>query len=133
MKKYPEKILLAWGEAIGGNVEIRDWLLKEGYPELGLFCYALYFDKKSCEWLLKNTPHLLALIKASEGKKDALMWLKAKFPVLYKVALAADGEVFQMENLMRTDKLMAGIAQKIKFTKDKIEEANNDVHRWGFE
>ena len=45
--------------------------------------------------MLKNTPHLLALIKASEGKKDALMWLKAKFPVLYMVALAADGEVSQ--------------------------------------
>ena len=133
MKRYPEKILLAWGEAIGGNVEIRYWLLKEGYPELGLFCFALYFDKKSSEWLLKNTPHLLALIKASEGKKDALMWLKAKFPVLYMVALAADGEVSEMEHLMKKDKLMAGIAQKIKFTKDKIEEANNDVHRWGFE
>ena len=26
---------------------------------------------------------------------------------------------------------MAGIAQKIKFTKDMIDEANNDVHRWG--
>ena len=133
MKKYPEKILLAWGEAIGGNAEIRDWLLKEGYPELGLFCFALYFDKKASNWLLKNTPHLLALIKATEGKKDARMWLKAKFPVLYQVALAADGEVSEMEHLLKTDRLMAGIAQKIKFTKDQIEEANNDVHRWGFE
>ena len=133
MKKYPEKILLAWGEAIGGNAEIRDWLLKEGYPELGLFCFALYFDKKASNWLLKNTPHLLALIKATEGKKDARMWLKAKFPVLYQVALAADGEVSEMEHLLKTDRLMAGIAQKIKFTKDLIEEANNDVHRWGFE
>lgn len=133
VKKYPEKILLAWGEAIGGNAEIRDWLLKQGYPELGLFCFALYFDKKASEWLLKNTPHLLALIKATEGKKDARMWLKAKFPVLFQVALAADGEVSEMEHLMKTDRLMAGIAQKIKFTKDQIEEANNDVHRWGFE
>ena len=38
MKKYPVKILLAWGEAIGGNSEIRDWLIK-GYPGLIiLFC-----------------------------------------------------------------------------------------------
>jgi len=133
MKKYPEKILLAWGEAIVGNVEIRNWLLKEGYPELGLFCFALYFDKKASEWLLKNTPHLLALINATEGKKDARMWLKINFPTLYKVALAADGEVSEMEHLIKTDRLMAGIAQKIKFTKDQIEEANNDVHRWGFE
>lgn len=133
MKKYPVKILFAWGEAIGGNSEIRDWLIKKGYPELGLFCFALYFDKKSSDWLFKHTPHLLALIKATEGKKDARMWLKAKFPLLHKVALAADGEIAEMEYLLKTDSLMAGIAQKIKFTKDMIDEANNDVHRWGFE
>ena len=69
MRVYSEKILLAWGEAIGGNLEIRDWLMKNGYPELGLFCFALYFDKKSSAWLLKNAPHLLALIKAVEGKR----------------------------------------------------------------
>ena len=133
MRKYPEKILFAWGEAIGGNSEIRDWLLKEGFPELGLFCFALYFDKKASNWLLKNTPHLLALIKAVEGKKDAIIWLKVKFPILNKVALAADGEILEMEYLLKNDRLMAGIAQKIKFIKDQIEEANNDVHRWGFE
>ncbi len=133
MKKYPEKILLAWGEAIGGNSEIRDWLLKEGYPELGLFCFALYFDKKASNWLLQNTPHLLALIKATEGNKDARIWLKIKFPTLHKVALAADGEISEMEYLLKKDRLMAGIAQKLKYTKDQIEEANNDVHRWGFE
>ena len=133
MRRYPEKILLAWGEAFGGNSEIRDWLLKEGYPELGLFCFALYFDKKASNWLFKNTPHLLALIKATEGKKDAIIWLKLKFPVLHKVALAADGEILEMEYLLKNDRLMAGIAQKIKFIKDQIEEANNDVHRWGFE
>ena len=133
MKQYPEKILLAWGEAIGGNTEIRDWLLKKGYPELGLFCFALYFDEKASEWLLKNTPHLLALIKAAEGKKDARMWLNAKFPLLYCMALAADGEKKEMETLIRKDRLMAGIAQKIKFAKDQIEEANNDVHRWGYD
>ena len=37
-----------------------------------------------------------------------------------------------MEYLLKKDRLMAGIAQKIKYTKDQIEEANNDVHRWGF-
>ena len=133
MRQYPEKVLLAWGEAIGGNTEIRDWLLKEGYPELGLFCFALYFDKKASEWLLKNAPHLLALIKATEGKIEARMWLKAKFPLLYCLALASDGENEEMEKLIKKDRLMAGIAQKIKFVKDQIEEANNDVHRWGYD
>ena len=39
--EYPPKILVAWGEAISGNGEIRDWLIKNGYPELGLFTFAL--------------------------------------------------------------------------------------------
>lgn len=133
MKVYSEKILLAWGEAIGGNLEIRDWLMKNGYPELGLFCFALYFDEKSSVWLIKNAPHLLALIKAVEGRKDARVWLKKGFPNLYRLAMAADGDIPQMEYLLKNDRLMAGIAQKIKFVKDQIDEANNDVHRWGFE
>ena len=53
MRVYSEKILLAWGEAIGGNLEIRDWLMKNGYPELGLFCFALYFDKNHQHGYLK--------------------------------------------------------------------------------
>ena len=103
---------------------------KGGYPELDCFVM-LSILIKNREWLLKNTPHLLALIKASEGK-GCVNVVENKIPVLYKVALAADGEVFRWK-ILRIDKLMAGIAQKIKFTKDKIEEANNDVHRWGFE
>jgi hypothetical protein len=31
---YPAKILVAWAEAIGGNVAIREWLLRNGYQEL---------------------------------------------------------------------------------------------------
>ena len=42
MKKYPEKIVVAWGEAISGNIEIRDWLMKNNYPELGL-CFVMRF------------------------------------------------------------------------------------------
>ena len=72
-------------------------------------------------------------LAAVEGKNDEWMRMKAKFPMLYQVALAADGEIDEMKYLLKTDRLMAGIAQKIKFTKDQIEEANNDVLRWGFE
>ena len=36
-RQYPVKVLVAWGEAISGNAEFRDWLLGNGYPELGLF------------------------------------------------------------------------------------------------
>ena len=85
------------------------------------------------ELLCQLVGRLLALIKATEGKIEARMWLKAKFPLLYCLALAADGENEEMEKLIKKDRLMAGIAQKIKFVKDQIEEANNDVHRWGYD
>ncbi|MGC6489869.1 MAG: hypothetical protein ACON5E_01130 [Flavobacteriales bacterium] len=134
MKHYPEKILVAWGEAISGNIEIRDWLMKNNYPELGLFCFALYFDKKASNWLLKNAPHLLATIKGVEGKKEALIWLeKNGFHLLARVAKAADEDKNQMKWLMINDRLFALIAQRIKMIKDDIEEINNDVHRWGYE
>ena len=134
MKKYPEKIVVAWGEAISGNLEIRDWLMKNNYPELGLFCHALYFDKSASDWLMKNAPHLLATIKGVEGKKDAIRWLEINgFKLLAKVAKAADNDKEQMRWLMRNDKLFGILAQRIKLVKDDIEEANNDVHRWGYE
>lgn len=134
MKHYPEKILVAWGEAISGNTEIRDWLMKNNYPELGLFCFALYFDKRASNWLLKNAPHLLATIKGVEGKKEALIWLeKNGFHLLARVAKAADEDKNQMKWLMINDRLFALIAQRIKMIKDDIEEINNDVHRWGYE
>ena len=132
MRRYPEKIIIAWGEAISGNIELRDWLMKNNYPELALFCYALYFAKRASDWLMKNTPHLLATIKGVEGKKDAIHWLEINgFKLLARLAKAADDDNYQMRWLMLNDKLFGAIAQRIKLVKDDIEQANNDVHRWG--
>ena len=134
MKKYSEKIIIAWGEAISGNTELRDWLMKNNYPELALFCYALYFDKSASDWLMKNAPHLLALIKGVEGKKDAIHWLEINgFKLLARLAKAADNDHDQMRWLMLNDKLFGVIAQRIKLVKDEIEQTNNDIHRWGYE
>ena len=47
---YPPKILVAWGEAISGNSKILDWLMKNGYPELGIFCHALKNDVKGKDY-----------------------------------------------------------------------------------
>ena len=29
--EYPSKVLIAWREAIGGNIELRDFLIKSPY------------------------------------------------------------------------------------------------------
>lgn len=134
MKRYSEKILVAWAECISGNEEIRDWLMKNGYPELGLFRFALFFDKKSCAWLFKNAPHLLATINAIEGKKPAISWLERNnYKLLLRIAKAADNDKEEMNWLLKNDPLFAAIASRIKTVKNEIEEANNDVHRWGYQ
>jgi hypothetical protein len=128
---YPVKILVAWGEAISGNAQIRDWLIKNGYPELGLFTFALRNKVDAVEWLMKNNfPHLVALINGIEGNKQALEWLEINgFSVLRTMALAADHNEKATQYLMQQDKLLAMLALKMGSVKDGIENDNNDVHK----
>jgi hypothetical protein len=128
---YPTKILVAWGEAISGNGEIRDWLMQNGYPELGLFTFALNNDEKALEWLIKNNfPHLAALINGMEGNKQALQWLSLNnFEMLKSMALAGDNDKKSTEFLMQKDKLLAMLAIKMGAVKNEIESDNNDAHK----
>ncbi|MDQ3101914.1 MAG: hypothetical protein M3R08_11050, partial [Bacteroidota bacterium] len=90
--EYPAKVLLAWGEAISGNIPLRDWLIKNGYPELGIFTFALRNKDDARKWLMeKGHAHLLAVITGLEGDKRALDWLQRNnMNVLRHVALAGD-------------------------------------------
>ena len=90
--EYPSKVLIAWREAIGGNDEFRDFLIKSPYKELGIFCFAILNDKKSRKWLLDNNyGHLLATIEGIEGKESALVFLKKNgFDLLFHFARSAD-------------------------------------------
>lgn len=129
---YPAKIILAWAEAVAGNTKIRDWLIKNDYPELGLFVFALNNKDEARKWLLDNGyPHLMALINGVEGNKQALQWLRIhKFPVLEKMALAGDGDEDAFNWLVdQGHKEFAMIAKRIQVVKDEIEDKNNDPHR----
>lgn len=128
---YPAKILLAWGEAIGGNREIRDWLGKNGYPELYTFVFALNLKDDARDWLMKNKyPHLLALIQGVERNKKALNWLKKNdFEVLWKMALAGDGDEESLKWLLNNHRDFAHLAIKIKKVKDAIQDDNDDPHK----
>jgi hypothetical protein len=127
---YPIKIWVAWGEAISGNNDIRDWLVKNGYQELGMFCFALRNEVSAQQWLMKNRcPHLLALIKGMEGDKNALDWLlRFGYEVLFHIAHASQGNVDSKQWLIRTDKVYATLAMKMERVKDDIEFSNNDIH-----
>jgi hypothetical protein len=128
---YPIKILVAWGEAISGNNRIRDWLMNNGYNELGLFTFALRNNDEAMLWLIKNDfPHLAALINGIEGNAQALRWLdEYGFKDLKKMALAADNDTIVMKELMAQDKLKAMLAMKMGAVKDEIERDNNDAHK----
>jgi len=129
--EYPAKILIAWAEAISGNSEIRDWLIKNGYKELGLFTFALRNMDDARMYLMENGyPYLLALINGIEGNNEALQWLESNgYKTLSIMALAANGNKSAKEWLLKNDKLLAMVTLKMEFVKDEIERDNNDVHR----
>ena len=107
--------------------------MKNGYPELGLFRYALRNEERSREWLLENKhPHLMALINGIEGNEKALDWLKSNgFGVLHEMALAGDGDLDAHQRLLTPDtKIFALLAKKMEHIKDEIEQNNRDIHKF---
>lgn len=130
---YDIKILLAWGESISENEKITQWLLNNGYRELGLFRYALRNKDRSREWLFTNGfQHLMALINGIEGREDALKWLlKHDYTILHEMALVGDGDNEAFNRLIAADlKVFAMLAKKMEFIKDRIEENKSDFHRY---
>lgn len=131
IKEYPAKVLLAWAEAIEGNIKIRDWLLKNGYQELAIFTYAIRNLEEPREWLVKNNhPHLMALIEGAEGNIKATEWLKKNgFSALAEVALMGDGNIEAEKWLAKHGhKELIYIGTKINHLKSDIEDRNNDYH-----
>ena len=129
--EYPSKVLVAWREAIGGNVEFRDFLIQSPYKELGIFCFAILNDKKSRKWLLDNNyGHLLATVEGIEGKDSALVFLKKNgFDLLFHFARSADSWKDSQIWLQKKDKLLYAISLKIEYVKDKIDLRNQDPHK----
>ena len=129
--EYPSKVLIAWREAIGGNIEFRDFLIRSPYKELGIFCFAVLNDKKSRKWLLDNNfGHLLATIEGIEGKDSALINLKKNgFDLLFHFARSADSWKDSQIWLQKRDKLLYAISLKIEYVKDEIDLRNQDPHK----
>lgn len=132
--EYPAKVLVAWGEAIAGHTGLRDWLSKNGYPELGIFTFALRNKPDARAWLMKNGhPHLMAVITGIEGDKKALHWLEENgFNVLKQVALTGDGDEGAFQWLVRHGhKELAVIGHKMFLVKSELEDDNRDPHKYG--
>jgi len=133
--QYPAKVLVAWGEAISGNDPIRDWLIKNGYPELGIFVFALNLKADARKWLMENRhPHLMAVIRGIEGDEKALEWLEAhRMPELRKMAeCGGDDAAFQWL-LARGHRELALLGLKMWSVKMQIEDDHNDPHKYSQE
>ena len=132
--EYPAKVLIAWGEAISGNREIRDWLIKNGYPELGIFTFALRNKQDARAWLMKNGPaHLMAVITGIEGDEAALKWLDTHgMHVLKHVALTGDGDQDAFKWLVQNGhRELAVIGTKMNKVKRDLDDQYGDYHGAG--
>jgi hypothetical protein len=129
---YPSKIILAWAEAVSGNVEVRDWLTKNGYEELGIFVFALNNKDDARDWLMKNGyPHLMAMINGGEGNQNAVKWLFTnKLEILAYMALGIDGYQKGYDWLIKNGhKDFAFLTKQMQIVKDLIHEDNGDIHK----
>jgi hypothetical protein len=133
-RTYEPKIVLAWIKSLEGHAEITNWLLNNGFKELTVFNQALYLKDEARDWLIKNRfPHLMAFINAMEGNKKAQEWLRMHgLDDYFYMALAIDGEMdgWNWLKINQAQELFA-LATILKNIKDKIEEAHNDIHRFG--
>jgi len=129
---FPSKVISVWSEAIIGNKQCQEILLKSEFKALGIFVYALNLKDDAREWLMVNGyAHLMAMINAVEGNMDALRWLELnKFDILYHMALGGDGDKDAIKWLVKNGHQdMALITKQIEHIKDLIEMENNDVHK----
>jgi len=132
---YEPKILLAWGEAISGNVKMRNWLMKSGYAELGIFTHALRNQNDARIWLVKNGyAHLFAMINGGEGNVKAIQWLiLAGFEILANMARYIDRDDGGIKWLKNNDyPIFVMLAMKMRVIKDTIDDNNHDPHKINF-
>jgi hypothetical protein len=131
--EYPAKVLLAWGEAIAGNQPLRDWLIRNGFPELGVFTFALRNKDDARKWLMeKGHAHLLAVIIGVEGDAGALEWLrKNNMNVLRHVAMSGDGDEAAFKWLLdHGHRELAVVSKRIMVVKQEIDDDNRDPHKY---
>lgn len=135
IEEYPVKILLLLGEAIGGNQDAHNWLVKNNYPELGAFVSAMNASDSAFDWLMKfNFHNFAALSSAVYDVEKAKQWLdKFNFEIEYKLAEAVNDNSdairwFEQNELY----LFIILSQKIKALKNQRLSDNDNYHKIHF-
>lgn len=132
LETYPIRILLAFIEAVGGNEVFFEWLMKNGYPELGVLSKSIRGGEASNQWLIQHKfPQFAAFDAAIHGDVKAIIWLKRyHFIFLIRLADASRGtpialKWFEQKNL----KVFIMLAKKIK---SFVDNQVYDVHKRRF-
>jgi hypothetical protein len=132
LETYPTKILLAFTEAVGGNEDLFEWLLKNGYSELALLSKSLRGGETSNQILIqKKFPQFAAFDAAIHGDVKAIIWLKKnKFVFLIRLADASRGTEIAIQWFKKQDlKIFVLLAAKIK---SYVDNQVYDVHKRRF-
>ena len=76
MTRYPIKILMAFGCTFEPESdEFFEWLMRNGYPELGALSRTIQGDTEAKDWLMQHGfPHLAAIDSAID--KESIAWLE---------------------------------------------------------
>jgi len=132
LETYPTKILLAFTEAVGGNEQLFEWLLKNDFPELALLSKSLRGGVRSNELLIiQNFPQFAAFDAAIHADPKAIVWLKKNdFIFLIRLAEASQGKKIALDWFENNNlKIFVMLARKIK---SFIENQVFDVHKRHF-
>ncbi|MCD6178439.1 MAG: hypothetical protein J7K39_00895 [Bacteroidales bacterium] len=132
LETYPTKILLAFTEAVGGNEDLFEWLLKNGYSELALLSKSLRGGEVSNQILIqKKFPQFAAFDAAIHGDVKAIIWLKKhNFIFLIRLADASRGTEIALNWFKKQDlKIFIMLAKKIK---SFVDSQTYDVHKRHF-
>ena len=129
---YHIKVLLILELAIDGQVEPLEWLLNNGFPELGAFANAIRKDQIAYDWLMKNGyPDLAALTDAIEDNFEAYKWLKKHNRNFYIILSDAVQPKEYAMRYLKEHKLevFTRLCMRIKQVKDKQADDAWDAHK----
>ena len=118
MTRYPVKILMAFGctfEPEGD--EFFEWLMRNGYPELGALNHTIQGDTKAKDWLMEHGfAHLAAIDSVIDKEEEAEKWLlKNHFEVNLAFARAVNRDDDATDWLVKNElQVFVIIADKIR-------------------
>ena len=121
---YNVKVLLALEKSIEGKDTFFQWLVENGYPELGAFSNFLHDDPNAEQFLVKTGNGWLGLLShAIDGDKRALAWVKMHLHqanLMFALACREEEKAQSWLRFMKLDILLQ-LAEAVAFVRNHQE------------